>query len=124
MTDSKFIDSSVWLEYLLNGKFKSIIESDESLMISSLSLFEIKKKLLMSKRNKQKIVESIAHIKEGTMIVNVTPLITEQAADISMIHKLAAVDAIIYTSALQQGAPLLTCDSDFRGLSNVEILSS
>ena len=123
MTDSKLLDSSVWLEYLLNGKFKDLIESDKSLMVSSLSLFEIKKKLIMNRKDKQKIAESIAYIKEGAIIVNVTPSIAEQAVDISITHKIAAVDAIIYTSALQNDSFLLTCDNDFRGLPHVEIVS-
>ena len=45
MTDSKLIDSSIWLEYLFNGKNKEILEKDEVLLLSVISLFEIEKKL-------------------------------------------------------------------------------
>ena len=48
MTGSKLLDSSVWLEYFLNGSFQEIIEGNETLLISALSLFEVKKKLVKS----------------------------------------------------------------------------
>ena len=49
MTDSKFIDSSVWLAYFFEGEHISLLESEEILFVSVLSLFEIKKKLLEKK---------------------------------------------------------------------------
>ena len=124
MIDSKFLDSSVWLEYFFNGACKEIIESDYSLFLSSLSLFEIKKKLLSSGRDKNKISEIIKHIKEGATVIPVTTSIAEQAADISFVHTLATVDAIIYTSAKVNHLVLLTYDKDFSGLPDVEVLSA
>ena len=34
-------------------------------------------------------------------------------------HKLATADAIVYATAVQQGAELLTCDAHFKGLPGV-----
>ena len=45
MTDSRLLDSSVWLDYLFNGNHKEIIESKEILLLSVLSIFEIKRRL-------------------------------------------------------------------------------
>ena len=49
MTDSKLLDSSAWLEFVINGAYKEIIESDIILFTSALSIFEIKKKLINKK---------------------------------------------------------------------------
>jgi PIN domain nuclease of toxin-antitoxin system len=43
--DSKLLDSSVWLGYFLYGEFSEIIEKDDFLYLSVLSLFEVQKKL-------------------------------------------------------------------------------
>ena len=41
------------------------------------------------------------------------------AADLCPRHKLATADAIIYATALEHGADLLTCDAHFDGLPGV-----
>jgi predicted nucleic acid-binding protein len=49
----------------------------------------------------------------------IVPLDTDIAylvADLHREHKLATADAIMYASAQQQGADLLTCDAHFEGV--------
>ncbi len=41
------------------------------------------------------------------------------AADVSREHKLSAADAIVYATAMNRGADLLTCDKHFAGLPSV-----
>jgi PIN domain nuclease of toxin-antitoxin system len=41
------------------------------------------------------------------------------SADLSAAHKLPMADAIIYATALQEYADLLTCDAHFEGLPGV-----
>ncbi len=41
------------------------------------------------------------------------------AAALCARHRLATADAIVYATALTQGADLLTCDRHFEGLANV-----
>lgn len=45
------------------------------------------------------------------------------AADLHRAHRLATADAIVYATALQQGADLLTCDAHFEGLPEVTFLA-
>ena len=57
-----------------------------------------------------------------TVKCRVTPLDTATAllaADLHRQHKLATADAIVYATAVQQGAELLTCDAQFEGLPGV-----
>ena len=57
-----------------------------------------------------------------TMKCQVVPLDTATAllaADLHRQHKLATADAIVYATAIQQGADLLTCDAHFKGLAGV-----
>ena len=53
---------------------------------------------------------------------HVAPLDTDLAvlaAEVSREHKLSTADAIVYATAINRGADLLTCDKHFDGLPNV-----
>ena len=59
----------------------------------------------------------------GTCIV--VPLTTDVAirgSEVSREHGLSTADAIIYATALEHGADLLTCDAHFEGLPQVVYL--
>lgn len=119
--DSKLLDSSIWIEYLLNGSFKNIIENDQ-IFLSTISLFEIKKKLVKSNIPLNVITNSINFVKKKSFLVLVSAEIAEYAVELAIQNRLGAVDAIIYASALRSNSVLLTLDNDFRKLKNVEIL--
>ncbi len=122
MKESKLIDSSVWLAYLFNGSHKELIESGEMLLISSLSLFEIKKKLMKSRIDDGKIAKSMEFVKKRSLIVPVTDSIAEKAVEFSLEYELPIIDSLIYSSGILNESTLITLDNDFRGLKQVNIL--
>ena len=81
--DSKLIDSSVWLDYLFNGSHSDIIDSREILLLSALSLFEIKKKMAKSRIENAKIARSMEFINKRSLIIPVSENIAEKAVDFS-----------------------------------------
>lgn len=123
MTDSKLIDSSVWLEYLIHGKYKELFETKEILYLSVLSLFEIKRKLIRDKFNANQIITALEFLKKRMLIVPVSAEISDKAVELSLQYKLGTVDALIYASATLHPAVLITCDNDFRGLPEATVLS-
>ena len=122
MTDSKLMDSSVWIAYLVDSSFSEVFESDEILFLSVLSLFEIRKIFTKQKIAPEQITKSIEAIKKRSFLINVDANISELAAEISGRNKLPALDALIYASALKNNAELVTLDNDFRNLEKVRIL--
>ncbi len=121
MIDIKCMDSSAWLGYYF-GEFtevKKIVDGENILITSSLSLFEIKKKLLSLKKDPQFFLE---FIKERSEIIEPTIEITEKAAEIAIQERLAAVDALIYTTSSMHDAILITGDNDFKDCQNVLLL--
>ena len=122
MTEYKLIDSSVWVRYLINEEYKDIIESEDIFYISSLSIFEVKKKLLKLNYKTQDILKSLEFIKKKCNILEVTKEISEEAADISFNKNIGMADSIIYITAIKNEAKLLTADNDFRNLENTQIL--
>ena|SRR3989338_11704817 len=122
MTDSKLLDSSIWLSYLINGNHTNIIETDEIFLLSVLSLFEIKRKILKYKIEKNKIIKMIEFVKKRSLIIPINDKISEKAAEISVEKNLPAIDSLIYSSAILNKSKLITLDNDFRGLKEVTLL--
>lgn len=120
--NKRVLDSSIWLHYLHNGHYKKVIDSDEMLYITTLSLFEIKRKLLKEKHSKDKIKISLDLIKKRSIVMCIDEKMADRAAEISYEKNIPTVDALIYTCALLNNAILITTDNDFRGLENVEIV--
>jgi len=118
---SKLIDSSIWVAYFTKNKYVEIIE-EETLFLSALSLFEIKKKFLKDKIPKNEVEHNIKFIKQKSIILPVTEEIAEKSAEISFEKNVPSADSIIYVTARENNAALITADNDFRGLEGVAVL--
>ncbi len=124
MIESELFDSTIWLEYLIRGSFKEKIEQEKTFALSSLSLFEIKRKLLKIKALKHdELEEKLSFIKNKSSMITVDETIAETAATLAEEKNLGAADAIIYTTAVLNKLTLLTLDNDFRGLPGVKLPS-
>ena len=122
MTGSRLIDSSVWLSYFLNEDFKDIIENEDLLLLSALSLFEIKRKLAKNNIPSAKISKSIDFIKKRSLVILVTAEIAEKASEVALEHDLPVVDSLIYSTSLLHSSVLYTLDNDFRKLKDAVVL--
>lgn len=125
MTVSKFLDSSAWLSYFFahNKEIKEIMESGSLLLSSVISVFEVKRKLILNKFREQDVKRIIDFMKERSIMIDLTKEICEEAVTISIKNKLHTVDSLIYASAFANNAELITGDPDFKGMKNVRILT-
>lgn len=122
-TESRvLVDSSAWIEYFFVGDkhVKEIIESGQHfLFCSALSIHEVKKKLLLEKYSRKEIQEAIDFMRNNSIVVDVTEEICERSADDAVKEKLHTADSIIYRTAKDNKAKVVTLDSDFKKLDNV-----
>jgi toxin FitB len=121
MTGYNLIDSSLWIDYLVNGNFKDIVEKEEKLLLATISLIEIKKKLSRLKIPNKEIKNKVDYIKKQSIIITLDEKIAEKASEFVIEKDLPIADSIVYASAFINNAVLLTLDNDFRGLDNVKI---
>jgi predicted nucleic acid-binding protein len=121
MTEFNLIDSSLWIDYLVNGNFKEIIEKEEKLLLATISLIEIRKKLSKLKIPNKEINNKVDYIKKQSIVISLDEKVAEKASEIVIEKGLPIADSIVYASALMNNAILLTLDNDFRGLDNVKI---
>lgn len=114
----RVIDTSAWIEWLVGSatgkKLAKEIPDKDLCIVPTIVQLELSKWLW------RELGESQAdQVMAYTMKCRVVPLDTTialLAADMHRQHKLATADAVVYATALQQGAELLTCDAHFEGL--------
>ena len=115
------VDSSGWTEYLSGGGnadfFSRPIESDEPLLIPSLSLFEVYRHMLRH-IGREKALNVVAAMRSG-VLVELDAGLALEAAELSVETKLALADSIILATAHSHDAELWTQDSHFEGLEGI-----
>ena len=115
------VDSSAWLEYFADGPnasfFAEPIEDIETLVVPTLSLFEVFKRVLQQ-RGESTALEATAVMQQGT-IVELEATTALNAARLSVELGLPLADSVILATARQYGAELWTQDADFDGIDGV-----
>jgi len=116
------VDSSAWLEYFTNGPnaahFAPAIEDVDSLIVPSLTLFEVFKRILQQ-RDETAALRATAAMQQGR-VVDLDATLAINAAKTSHDLKLPLADSIILATARWAEATLWTQDSDFEGMPGIE----
>lgn len=119
------LDSSAWIELLVQGphhrRFEAIARDRARLIVPSIVVFEVTR-WARQKLGPAGAWASRALLAEGTQ-VPLDARIAESAAGQALAHRLATADAIIYGTALAEGATVHTMDHHFKGLPGVEYVS-
>ena len=117
----RMIDTSAWIEWLIDGplrkKLTKEIPDKAECIVPTIVQLELAKWLAREVGDDQ-ADQMIAYTQKCV----VAPLDTRtalRAAELCRQHKLATADAVVYATAVENGAELLTCDAHFEGLPNV-----
>lgn len=117
------VDSSAWLEYIgdtKNGEnFAKVIQDTNSLIIPSIVLFEVYKKLIRFSDEKSALTGLIT-MKAGAVVIDLDEELAIMAVLIQKKHGLPMADSIILATARFFNAILWTQDSDFKGIEGVK----
>ena len=112
------VDSSAWLEYFADGpnagEFAKPIEATRSLLVPTLSLFEVFKRIAQQ-RGEDEGLRAVAVMEQGK-VVDLDRATALAAARISIDRGIAMADSIMFATAQRHGAILWTQDADFEGL--------
>ena len=118
------VDSSGWLEYFADGPnaeaFAPIIESTAELVVPTISLYEVFKRVLQQ-RGEGPALQAAALMQQGD-VVELTEPLSLSAASLGVQYRLPLADSIIYATARAYEATLWTQDADFEGLAGVRYL--
>jgi predicted nucleic acid-binding protein len=118
------VDSCAWLEYFADGPnadfFMPAIEATEELVVPSLTIFEVFKRILQQ-RNEADALRAIGVMRQGRCI-DLNDSLALSAARLSVDLKLPLADSIILATARQHGALLWTQDAHFEGVEGVRYI--
>ena len=118
------VDSSGWLEYFADGPnaefFAPAIEDTEHLLVSTINLYEVFKRVLQQKGENQAL-QAVALMHQG-QVLDINAEIAIAAAKISEQHKLPLADSLILTTAQTYHATLWTQDADFQDFADIKFI--
>ncbi len=115
------VDSAGWIEFFtdgpLAGEYAKYLQKPSDVIVPTIVIYEVYKKIKNEKSEEAALV-AVATMQNARM-VPLTEGLSLLAADVSLSHKLAMADAIVYASALQENAELVTSDKDLKDLPRV-----
>jgi len=118
------VDSSGWLEYFADGPnaefFASAIEKPEELLVPSLSLYEVFKRVLQQ-RDEGEALRAVAFMQQGS-VVDLDSRTALRAAKVSVDLGLPLADSIMLAIARQHDVTFWTQDADFKGIEGVRYI--
>ena len=124
-SDLFLVDSSGWVEFIGDGpranKFAPYFEREERLVVPAIVLYEVYKKLLSARG--PTAADRFLSAALRASIVPIDERLALLAARISLDRHLAMADAMIYATALDAGAQLITSDAHFKGLAEVTFIA-
>jgi predicted nucleic acid-binding protein len=119
------VDSSGWLEYFADGPnaafFAPAIEATRELLVPTLSLYEVFKRVLQQ-RGEGQALQAVALMQQGR-IVDLTATIALSAAKASIERRLPMADSIMLITAQTHDATFWTQDADFNGVEGVKFVA-
>ena len=123
-SDWVLVDSFGWIQFFGNepgaDRYEPYLDRLPSLLVPTVVLYEVLKKIYQGwgDTEAQKFLSRALRAR----VVPLDEGIAIAAVEMSLTHKLAMGDAIIYATAQQYKAELITSDPHFQGLAGVTLL--
>lgn len=117
----RVVDTSAWIEGFIRGHGKSVIRQElpqrESCVVPTIVQLELAK--WMTRNLPEDVAARVIAYTIQCVVIDLKTSIAIRAAELWQQYKLATADAIVYATALEAGADLLTCDAHFKDLPGV-----
>ena len=119
------VDSSGWLEFLVDGPnaafFEKPLSEPPALIVPTVCLYEVFK-VVLRERGEDSALQAVALMSQGR-ITDLTQTIALKAARLSLSRKIPMADGLIAATAEITGAVIWTQDEHFKGLPRVQYVS-
>jgi predicted nucleic acid-binding protein len=121
----RLVDTSAWIEWLIASPTGKLVEvarpARENWLVPTIVQLELAKWLVREVGEDK--ADQVVAFTQMCLVVPLDTKIALAAAEICSKHKLATADAIVYATALEYEADLLTCDAHFGELPGVTFIS-
>ena len=117
------VDSSGWIEFFIDGpkadQFAPHLSDLENVITPVVVIYEVFKKI---KRERGEALARLCVSQiEKTEVIPLTHRLALEAAELSIEYSLPMADSFILATARLHRAKLITRDSDFRGITGVQV---
>ena len=120
------VDSSAWLEYMADGKnagsFAKPIENVRDLIVPSITILEVYKRIAQQ-RDEAAAIVAIAAMCRGS-VVELDAEMAILAAQTGLRYKLPLADSVVLATAISRHATLWTQDADFKDVPGVRYVNA
>jgi predicted nucleic acid-binding protein len=117
----RVVDTSAWLEWLMDSelgrKVGLEIPTQEAWIVPTIVQYELARWL--ARQVSEEAAGSVIAFSKECVVTPLDTAVALRAAEVANEHALAMADAIIYATAMEAGADLLTCDAHFAKLPGV-----
>lgn len=119
------VDSSGWIEFFTDGpladEFAPYLEDLAEVVTPTIVIFEVYR-VIRRQRSEEEAIAAVAQMQK-TSVVDLDQFLALSAADVSIAHRLAMADAIVYATALSGDIAMVTADAHFQGLDNARVIT-
>jgi len=117
----RVVDTSAWLEWIgdtdLGRKIDAQLPDLDRWIVPTIVQYELVRHL--TRAVSDEAAEQAIGFSMRCAIIPLETRLAVRAAEYARVHSLAMADAIIYATAMEAGADLLTCDAHFAKLPGV-----
>ena len=121
----RVVDTSAWIEWLvgssLGKRLAQEIPEKTQCIVPTIVQLELAKWLVRETSDDQ--ADQMIAYTQKCVVVQLDTRIALHAADLHRQYKLATADAVVYATALESRAELLTCDAHFENLPSVVLVN-
>ncbi|MFZ1965408.1 MAG: type II toxin-antitoxin system VapC family toxin [Roseiarcus sp.] len=114
----RVVDTSAWIEWLMDSelgrKVGLEIPTQEAWIVPTIVQYELARWL--ARQVSEEAAGSVIAFSKECVVTPLDTAVALRAAEVANEHALAMADAIIYATAMETNADLLTCDAHFAEL--------
>jgi len=118
------LDSSGWIEFFSQGpralKYAGYLKDLSKIVTPTVVVYEVYKKI-KKERTEEEALLAVSLMKR-TSLIPLEESIALLAADLSLKYALPMADAMVYATAVEKNADLITSDAHFKGLAKVILI--
>ena len=120
----RVVDTSAWIEWLSDGPMRKTLAKEFPAKLQCLvpTIVQLELAKWLTREVGEDQADQVIAFTQKCIVVPLDTHIALMAADLHRQYKLATADAVVYATALEQDADLLTCDAHFEHLPRVRFL--
>jgi predicted nucleic acid-binding protein len=117
----RVVDTSAWIEWLIDSplRVRLVGEMPDRIQCIVPTMVQLELAKWLTRERGEEVADQVLAYTQKCVVANLDTRIALRAADLHRQYKLATADAVVYATAQEMGADLLTCDAHFQGLPGV-----